>query len=122
MSTQESINLSPLAGGLRLISHCVMGEELDVNSGFIVEVINIERVIKPLVISNDHGYVVEIEDCTWKEKLGYTGTPVLTPNQIHVVVRGHPHPIPGVDGYPHSLLPAYSDLSDVKFEIIAVVH
>lgn len=121
MSTQDSITLTPLAGGLRLISHKLSGEELDVNSGFIAEITNIERIIKPLLISNDSGYVVEIEDCTWKEKLGYTGTPALAPNQIHIVVRGHPN-TPGPNGYPHTLLDPYDDLSGVTFEIVAVVH
>lgn len=106
-----------MAGGLRIISGEVNGGVLDGASSWIVHVGNCERVIKPLLISNDAGYVVEIAECTWKEKLEYAGVPALEPNDIQVVVRQNP----GAVG-PHSLIPDYPDLSDVKFQIVAIVH
>lgn len=109
------MTLTPLAGGLRIVSGEVSGGVLSAGSSFLVHIGNIERLIKPLVISNDAGYVVEIAECSWLEKPGiaYGGGP----NDLTVVVRQNP----GVVG-PHTLVPAYEDLSDVEFQIVAIVH
>jgi len=120
MSTQNFVTLTPLTSGLRIISGDISGEVLDGNSSFIAELGNVERIIKPLVISNDAGYVVEITECSWLEKTP-GAAPALAPNQLRIVVRGHPH-TPGANGYPHSLLPAYTDLTAVTFQIVAIVH
>ncbi len=103
-----------------MISGEVSGGVVGSLGEFDIHVGNCERVIKPLSISNDAGYVVEIAECTWADKAGYTGAP-MDPNAIRIIVRGHPH-TPGVPGYPHSLLPQYTDLSDVEFQIVAIVH
>lgn len=100
-----------------MISGEVSGGVVGSLGEFDIHVGNCERVIKPLLISNDAGYVVEIAECTWVEKPGYTGVPALGPNDIRVVVRQNP----GAVG-PHSLVPQYEDLSDVEFQIVAIVH
>ena len=120
MSTANFVTLTPLAGGLRIISGDISGEVLDGNSSFVAELGNIERIKKPISISNDAGYVVEITECNWLEKTP-GAAPTLAANQLRIVVRGHQH-TPGAAGYPHSLVPAYTDLSAVTFQIIAIVH
>ena len=99
----------------------ISGGVLDGNSAFDIHLGNTERIIKPILITNDQGYVVEIQECNWRQKRGYTIPPDLDPNELRIVVRGHPHPI-GASGYPHSLVPAYTDLTDVTFQIVAIVH
>lgn len=117
MSTQNWETLTPLAGGLRIISGEVSGGVLDGNSGFTVHMGNIERIIKPLLISNDSGLVVEVHDCVWVMKMGYANVPVLAPNDLYIVVRTNP-----AAAGPHVLAAAYADLSDVEFQIVAIVH
>ena len=121
------MSLTPLAGGLRMITCCIHpAARLDGNSAFRIHLGNIESIIKPISITTDQGYVVDIEECIWKNKLplgpAYRAVAaLLDPNELYIVVRAHPAPI-GADGYPHSKFTEYKDLTAVNFQIVAIVH
>ena len=109
MSTQNWITQTALAGGLRMILGHFAGLAVDGNSQFQVNVGNCERIVTIIRIGNDEGYPVDPCECSFVR------------NRLTITVRGHPHPI-GADGYPHSLLPQYTDLSDVTFCALLIVH
>lgn len=113
MSTNVGRTITALAGGLRIIRVTQDDVELDVNSQFTVHIPKCERVIQPLVISSELGYIAEIAEALW---VGKTGFPAAAgPNDLVVTVR-----CCAAVCNPHGVEAAYTEVGD--WEIIVIVH